>query len=137
MQNIDIELVLKVLVGVAGIIVSLFQLRNLKPISRSAIKTDLEMLKMLDESDPNHAMIKARFDETIRRVYSMDHSTGTKVHSWRDFIFGVTFLSVFSVWTILLLKNGFTPWSLLTGFFAVAGLGGIMNGFDPKRAKQK
>ncbi len=118
-----------------GIIASLFQLRDVEfiPKRRSALKTDLEILKSLDKKDPSYQTIKKNVDYTIVKIYSPRKRRNTarliELPGRLDFIFSFTFFLVFSTWTFYLyqLKDGFTPGELVTGFFAFAGLGGILH----------
>lgn len=129
-----IDFVLKALGLIAAIIVSLYQWRNVNviPKRRSTLKTDLEILKMLKpeyhSEDPSYQTIKNNVDDAIVKIYSKRNWAKLKeVPGQPDFIISITILLVFSIWTVYLLKDGFTPWALVFGFFALAGLGGIVH----------
>jgi hypothetical protein len=129
------ELALKVAAVLIGVLGSFYQLRNLRISSRSSIKTDMEILKMLEPTDPNYKIVKRSIDSSIKNIYKTDEQK-TRIYSPTDFIFGVLFMVGFSIWTYYLSRDGFSYWSILTGFAAFAGFGGILNGLDPKKNKK-
>lgn len=59
-----------IIATIGAIIIALLQLRGVRPFgkSRSALKTDIEILKMLDKPDPNYHSIKKYIDETIATI---------------------------------------------------------------------
>jgi len=138
--SIDWELVFKTLGVVFAALVSIYQIRSLVPPSRARLKADLEILKLLDPSDEAVPFLKAHTARAVRRLYPPVESAGSslfKVHSWGDFMLGLIFLPGFSIWTFYLIKHGSYWWAPLTGLFAFAGFGAILNGLDPKSAKKK
>ncbi|HEO64361.1 MAG TPA: hypothetical protein ENI73_00675 [Spirochaetes bacterium] len=114
-----------------GLIGALYQLFKLFPESRSTLKNDLEILGMLESSDPNYLIVKKRIDVKIRRIYQK------KVHDTFDLVLGIIFFIAFLIWTIYLVKDSFSWWSIVTGFFALVGIGMISNAFDQSKAKGK
>ncbi|MDB5228063.1 MAG: hypothetical protein JWN78_2256 [Bacteroidota bacterium] len=133
MLVIDYELIIKIIALFVGLFGSIYQLRNLRLTFRSSLKTDLDILKMLQEDDPNYSIVKNSINESIKKIYGVSNKNGLKIHSPGDFIFGILFLSGFSFWTYYLVRHDHLFWSYVTGFFAFAGLGGIMNGLDKKK----
>jgi hypothetical protein len=130
LQKIDYELVLKALALFIGIFGSIYQLRKFRFTFRSSIKTDLEILNMLDPSDPNYEIVKKNIDVSIRQIYMGSNKYRFKIYSKADFYPGLLFLISFTIWTYYLSHNGFTIWAFLTGFFALGGIGGILTGLD-------
>lgn len=115
--------------------------RKIAPTSRFALKRDLEILALLkksDPEDPKYEVVKKAIDDKIDEIYSpvqqirLKKLKDYKDYNWGIIIFGFILLIVFSLWTWYLVKDGFTWWALLTGFFAFAGLGNILNGFEEK-----
>lgn len=129
----DYTIVLQGLGIVLTAIFAIWQLRNLIPKTKSALKIDLDIFHLIEEADPNHAVIKKHIDKRIVAIYVLER-TG-KIHSWGDFIIGLTIAGVFSILTVYLVRNGFSWWSLLTGPFALVGIGGILNGLEEKASK--
>lgn len=48
-----------------------------------------------------------------------------------DLVLGAVFLIGSSIWTIHLVRDGFTPWALLTGLGALLGLTGLTQWVRP------
>jgi hypothetical protein len=135
MKGLDFELLLKIAAAIIGVIGLLYQLRNLRLTFRSSIKTDLEILKMLDTNDPNYEIVRGSINESIKRVYGDPNKKKFKIYSRLDFYGGILFSIVFTYVTYYLCKDGFSFWGLITGFLALAGLGGIITGLEPKKTK--
>jgi len=120
-----------------GVILSSLQLRNLVSKSRSTLKTDVEIFKMLKPEDPGYEHLKKHVTKSMENIYSLAEQRnfiGIKVYSWDDFILGVVFLLIFPIATFYLYRYGYNVWALVTGFLALTGIGGIMNGLDEKNA---
>src|SRR5690242_9896530 len=93
--------------------------------ARAALKRDLEILKMLDESDPCRIVLKDHVDRVVKRLYApsapsiWSNVSNWQPKDWPSFILGVVLFMVFAGWTAYLSVGGFSWWSLLTGFFAL------------------
>jgi hypothetical protein len=121
-----------------AIVASFVQVRSMIPPSRTRLKADLEILKLLDPGDEASKVVRAHTTRAIRCLYApCERTSKFHVYSWGDFIAGLIFLSGFSIWTVYLSKDGHFWWITLTGFGAFAGLGAVLNGLDPKSAKPK
>lgn len=130
------ELLLKTLGIIVGVVASLYKLRRIAPKSRSVLRTDLEILKLLEPSDPNYPILKSHIDVKISNIYHhipLEVSKRFKVYNWYTFIFGIIMFLGFSIWTVYLVKDGFSWWALLTGSFAFAGVGNILGAFTEIR----
>lgn len=123
--GIEWEIVIKAIGALIGAIVAYTQIKSTHPISRATLKADLEILKLIDKSDSNYKLIKDNFDSRIRHLYG----SRTKYTSWPTVIFGALWASGFAYWTFYIVKDGFSWWSLLTGYLAIGGLGWVMMGF--------
>ncbi|MFN8361347.1 MAG: hypothetical protein U0264_15650 [Candidatus Kapaibacterium sp.] len=131
------DLIVKSAVAIATAIGVFYQFKNLKITTRSSIKTDLEILKLLDESDNNYSLVKNNIEKSIHKVYNEHAGSTFKIHSPSDFILGVVMIIGFSVLSYYLANNGgYSYWVVITSILAFIGLGGIMNGFDSNRAKK-
>jgi hypothetical protein len=133
METIDFELLLKITAAIIGGVGLLYQLRNLRLTFRSSIKTDLEILKMLEPTDPNYNIVSTSINESIRKVYGDPNKTRFKIYNPVDFYLGLFWSIGFTYWTYYLCHDGFSFWGLLTGFSAFAGIGGVLNGLEPKK----
>jgi len=118
------ETVIKGIGALIGVIVTYIQVRAALPTSRGALKVDLEILKLLDKSDPNYNMIKNSLDSRIQRCYAET----SKVIVWPTVILGIVWALGFAYWTFYIVRDGFSWWSLLTGYLSLAGLGWIVIG---------
>ena len=110
-------------------IVAFYQLGSIIPGSHATLKLDLEILRLLRaltpeyESDPNYLAVKSYVDETLRKTYP--GRGRRRLYRDPDFLKGIfIFLTFFGI-TLYILKDGFTFWSLVSGFVALTGLGGV------------
>jgi hypothetical protein len=137
MKTLDFELLLKISAAIIGAVGLLYQLRNLRLTFRSSIKTDLEILKMLEPNDPNYEIVRENINDSIKRVYGDPNKKRFKIYSQGDFYGGLMCSIMFSYWTYYLCQDGFSFWGLLTGLIAAGGIGGIITGLEPKKTKTK
>ena len=141
----DWEIILMAISIIGGAVIAFFRIRTewrkIAPTSRFALKRDLEILGLIKSSlpkDPKYKIVKKAIDDKIDEIYSPVQQIGFKrvrEYNWGILIFGFILLIVFSLWTWYLVKDGFTWWALLTGFFAFAGIGNIINGLEKKQKK--
>jgi hypothetical protein len=138
--NINWELILKAAGIVVGAIVSLYQISHLLFSSRSTLKSDLEILKLIDPSDPSYSLVKAHIDATVLRVYptkSDSPSDKDEKFGWGLFFCMVAFTIGFTAWTIHLIRVGSVGWAVSTGVFAVIGGLAVLGFFvDEEKKKQ-
>lgn len=131
-SRIDWGIALTAIGLIASITIAVYQLRNLIPRTRSTIKIDLEILKLLDPKDPNYPYVKFRIDENIRSTYGIKVF---KVYSKHYFIGGIICSIVFAVLTLYLARYGFLWRALITAFLALAAIGAIQTGLEKPSAK--
>ena len=114
---------------------ALATIRGLRHSAKTQLKLDLEILKLLEGNEESHSSVKNYTDRVIAAMYSPDaeveSGTFLKVYSWMDLIFGVAVSVGFLTWTLSLIRDEHYFWAVITAFFAVFGLAGISNGFDP------
>jgi len=123
--GLDWDLILKALGFVVAVVATYLQIRNLGFATRASLKTDLEILKLIDSADPNHAKVKRIVDARIQALYDDQPaaSSARQAERWAYGIGGGLWAVGFAYWTITLVLPGFSWWSLLTGYLALAGLG--------------
>lgn len=109
----------------AGALFSLFRLLSLEPRLRSKLKTDSEILSRLDPESLAHGLLKRNIEEGVEKLCA---EPSAKLKVW-DVAAGVVFVVGFGFWTAYLVRDGFTWWSLLTGYLTFAGIGFIALGF--------
>ena len=122
------ELAVKVLGIVVGGVISVVQIINRLPKSRTSLKADLEILQLMDDSDPLYTLVKQDIDGRIREIYGGgDRSKRRSGIEWGGAVVSAIVLLSFAGWTAYLLKGGFSwsaiPASLiaLLAFFALVG----------------
>jgi hypothetical protein len=129
------DVILKAATILVGALFSALQLRKLIPRSRTQLKADLEILKLLDPADPNFPLLKSHIDAQIKATYSAGTGRHSqfKVQDTGHLVIGIIMCLVFIPWTLYLVRDGFTWWALGTGFFAFAGFGNLMMAFETPR----
>ena len=135
------QIILQALGIVVGAVLGTSQVLGRLPKSRTTLKHDLEVLKLLDSSHPQRDVIEQHVQESINRIYKPRRDRRAQIvgnfaiHQPDNFIFGVVALFGGVLWTLYLVRGGFSWWSLLSGLLAFSGFGGIMNGLEDKGKK--
>ena len=124
-MSLDWETALRVVPLVAGALISLYRLQSLEPRLRSRLKSDSEILSRLDPESPAYELLKRNIEAGVERLYAQPAAE----LKWKDLAIGVIFVVGFGFWTAYLVRDGFTWWALLTGYFTLAGVGFIALGF--------
>jgi hypothetical protein len=127
---IDWELLLKALGFVVATVVAYVHWRGLHLTSRTSLKTDLEILKLLDTIDPNYHTVRAAVNQRVSQLYAPRPAQFQvrMLFRWAAAIFGLLWALGLSYWTVKLVQPGFTWWALLTGYLALAGVGWFFMG---------
>jgi hypothetical protein len=121
------DLLIKAVGAVIAAAVAYLQILSARPISRAALKTDLEILKLVDSADPYYETIRKSITRRIRLLYEEEaESLRNRLRRWAIGVFGLLGGVGFSYWTFYLVRDGFTWWAVLTGYLALAGLWGIV-----------
>ena len=133
----DWELILKILGSFIALIGAVYQLRQFNPVKRARLKADLEILEKVDKQSENFQLVKNHIDNQIKAIYS-ESEKKFKIYSVGYFVFGIIFLVGFTILSVYIYNEsvGFSWWLLLTGFFAFAGFGGILDGLEKKATKK-
>jgi len=145
----DAKVVIQALAILVGAVFSIYQIRNLLPRSRVALKLDLEILSLLGENHHKYDNLKRDIDNRLEAMFPDDLSNAQdvgepreeigpvdeepKVKSWGDFIGGLVVLIVSFAWTIGVFSEGFSWLGVVTALLAFAGVGGIITGIEGKR----
>ncbi len=137
----DLELMLKAAGLLIGAVSTVYQLIQARPRLRSTLKADLEILKLVEADSEQYRLVKTYVDQTIRQVYGQEAQAraapGLRVYSWSTLVFGIVLAGGFTVWTFYLVRDGFSWWAVLTGFFALGGIGNIMSSLDPRSGRTR
>jgi len=138
-RAMDWDLLLKALGFVLAAITAIFQARGLRLTLRSSLKTDLEIIKLLDPADSSYQAVKSTVDRSIARIY------GLKDHHPVDWDFrriaitsgGLLGAVGFAYWTFDLARPTFSWWSLLTGYLALGAFGWFIMGASGRDSKRE
>ncbi len=105
-----------------GAITNLF---NAKPLRRSSIKADLELLKIMDEEDPGYKELKAHIKSQVLSLTKADDEKSELVTGkLPQTIVGILMASGFSFWTYKIITSDISNWwTILTVWLALAGFG--------------
>lgn len=128
----DWELPLKALGFVVAVIVAYIQARNLYLTTRTSVKTDLEILKLLDATDANYQKVKTAVDLRIADLYAPKQPV-----RWALVGIGFVWACGFSYLTFRLVQPDFSWLSLLTGYQALAGVAFIFMGIKGRTSMRR
>jgi hypothetical protein len=137
------EIVLQALGVVVAAILGTSQVLARLPKSRTTLKHDLEVLKLLDRSHPQRGLIDMHVRKSIERIYQAERShqgavrRSFIVHQWGDFLGGTVVLFGGALWLLYVVRDGFSWWALLPAFLVLGGLGGILEGLEDKKLANK
>ncbi len=128
MPTIEWEIVIKASAALISAGVAIYQVRSVLPKRRAALRTDLEILKLLGKENPNYEVVKTAIDARIQDIYGekVSQRKGTGRINWEWFAFGLVWASTFAYLTFHFSRDTFSWWSLLTGYAATAGIGWMM-----------
>ena len=135
------NLLLTVVGLIAAAIMAVVNFRNLNIISRprATLRTNLEILKLIELTDEKYHIVKEHIDSSIQAIYQekLTLRERLRVYDWSDLLVGIAFFGGFSWWTIELASRG-SLWSILTGYFALSGLILLVGAFQIKgKGKRK
>jgi hypothetical protein len=136
-ESMDWDMILRavgVLIGAAG---TIYQITRRDPRWRATLKADIEILNLLEEGESKET-IRRNVDRVVQSRYPVKvveegtevKQRGVRLYNVSNLVIGVVFLVGFGYWTFSLVEDGWNWWAILTGFFALGGLGNIMMAFD-------
>lgn len=123
--------ILEIIVTLVGIGVTtsltVYQLRRTISIRRARLKHDLEMLDLAKRLDIPAIKLQNRLEKELKDFVESEAALQARSPLSDPQFIGMTIYGIvvfigFSLWTIYLLRDGFTWWSILTGLFALGGL---------------
>jgi len=127
-----VELIIYSLIGIGGFIPAIYYLRKIVAQSRYKLKTDLEILNMLDEEDPKYNVVRNRVEKNIDHIYKTNSKF--RIYSYRDLIGGSVLFVFSSIVLYYIILQDFIliyriPLIIFFGILLLGGLGGILQGF--------
>ena len=136
-HGIDWDLILKALGILVAAVTTYLQVRSLGLADRASLKTDLEILKLIDSEDPNHKRVKRAVDVRILLLYGQEEtrSPANRAVRWTRIriVIGIVWTLGFAYWTMTLVQPVFSWWSLLTGYQTLAGVWLVGAGIPRRR----
>ena len=130
------ELILKGLGILLSAASSIWLVPKLQRKTRASLRTDLEILKLMNDVDhPQKSVVRDCVDARVRTIYAKatDRAGGRpQIKNIPIFILGIVCLPLFSIWTFKIYGNG---WWVLTGFLAFISLGWIIIAFEEPGTK--
>ena len=137
--GINWDLILKALGFLVAAIVAYFQLPHLNFAMRASLKMDLEILNLLDATDPSYIVVKRAVDERVKSLYSEKEkdTPGQRLERITTGIVGALWTFGFAYWTVSLNLPNFSWWSLLTGYLAFAGAGIVIMAVTGRHLSRK
>src|SRR5512135_982057 len=119
LKGLEPGLVLKSVGTVIAAVIGVLRGRKALPKSRTRLKTDLEILSLLDKDDPDYQIVKHRISRRIEEIYP----TKTPARSSKEDIIAsaiaalaLALAAIFAVWTFYHVRAG-SWWGLLPGLF--------------------
>ncbi len=115
--------------------------KALRKNPRSRLKDDLEILRMLKDTDhPKYDVVRNHINTLVEKVYEQpSKEEGFKLKGPQEpvlFVMGIGALVGFSYWTWSLVRDDFSWWALGTGFGILLGIMWIVFSYEEKRAPQ-
>ncbi len=125
----DWQLATGVILAVVAVVGSAVQIREVIPRLRATIKTDLEILALLPDNHPQRAELSANID---RRLQQIAIPRQRRLHRPGELVAGLLWMGFFFFWAEHFWSEGLWPLGFLLGIAGLVGLGGVLNGFQPK-----
>lgn len=131
-SGIDWELVIKVVSGGIAAVGGIWKLVQSVRGSRARLAADIEILGKLPVGHPQKPVLERSIQQSIDRLYSPQHRM-----SGFEVAYGIIVGAGFTVWTVWLMRDGFSWWGVLTGFFAMGGIGVLFGAIDLSERERK
>lgn len=135
--------ILKAVGVLIGAVVALVSIRKVQPRlrPRNRLKADLEILNQLKALGPPETddterynsyydAVRKEIDTTLARVYHLPREKGIKVHDKFMLVLGIISFLGFSYWVWSVVKDGFSWWVIVPGFFVFFSIIWITMAFE-------
>jgi hypothetical protein len=110
---------------VAAVLGALYKLRDSRPRRRATLKADLELLRAVREQKLDCRSLEARVQADLSHLANRGART-----DWWAVAAGSVLATVFGLWTVYLVRDGFSWWALASGFFAFVALSIVIAGLE-------
>ena len=136
LEYLDPETITKALSIAAAVATTAYKLKDVKPRRRATLKADIELLGIAKAQGIESAELGKHIDAELRARYAKTHRARLARRVALTAV-GVVWLAGFLAWSVYLSRDGFSPWTLLTGYFALVGLGIAVNGAETGRVRRR
>jgi uncharacterized membrane protein (DUF2068 family) len=131
--GVEWDVILKAIPVAFAAATAIYKFRDARPRRRATLKADLELLKAAREQNLECMQLETSVRAELARLYDRE-----KRAEWKTLAFGSVFALAFGVWTAYIVKDGFSWWALLTGFFTFIGISIALSGLeDSRRPKEE
>lgn len=105
--------------------------------TRSRLKSDLEIFRLVSDNSIDGGLIKDRIDKTLKSLYRTNKKP--LLSSFSNVLGGLVWVIGFGWWTISIYNESsqFSPWMLATGFAAAIGFTTIFQRESKKKDEKK
>lgn len=111
---------------------ALISLSNTKPILRKTVKADLELFKLMKETDPGYEELKNHIVNQVNIMIKGEEKKDIVSRNWLKFLIGLIMAGGFGYWSYSIFTDATVSnwWIILTGWMAFAGLGFLITAFN-------
>jgi hypothetical protein len=98
---------------------------NLKPLLRKSIKADIELLKLMEKTDPGYEELKNHIKSQLVKMIRKEEKVEILKKDWIRRLVGLLMAVGFGYWTYHISRNpGISNWwAILTVWMTLAGIG--------------
>ncbi len=121
--TINWEIIVAAVGTIIAAIIGYWQVRQALPKPRTRLKTDLEIMGLIGEGHEQYGKIKEQTDIVLADIYTRPQLTDAEKR--RQLLFRVVYAvmsTIFLSWTYYIIRDGWSLWALLTGYFGFASL---------------
>jgi len=109
---------------------ALMRLSNTKPLLRKAITADLELFKLMEETDPGYKDLKNHIKSQVQKMIKKEEKKELVSGNWAQIFVGLLMAGGFGYWTYHIATRPTSNWwTILTGWMALAGIGFLTGAF--------
>jgi hypothetical protein len=120
LNNINWEIIVASLGTIIAAVIGFYQLKIALPKPRTRLKTDLEILQLIGDKHEKYTEIKEQVDDLITDIYTtpIKLSQQTRIMLIAMRIGSAIIGCGLAFWTYYLVRDGWTWWAPLTGFYS-------------------
>lgn len=117
---------------------SLSRFTNSKPLLRTSIKADLELLKLMESGDPGYEELKNHIKSQVEAMVKEEQKKELITGNFFQIFVGLAMTSGFGYWTYVIATTTISIWwTILTVWGALAGFGFLMSATEKSSPNKK